>query len=76
VEPVNLSTIDTTTHILALAIVLIVSAFIAAIFTGAVLYERTAKNLEGDKPELGPDPDPAEIDTTYYPDDDEVIFRR
>lgn len=69
-EASTLTQIDPSTHMLALAIIIIVAVFVAIIFAGAALYEKTAKEQELDAP------DPVEIDDTYYPDDDSVIFRQ
>ena len=62
--------IELSTHLLSLAIVLVVAFFVAILFAYAALYERTAKIEEQD-----PDPDPAEIDTTHYPDTGEDLYR-
>jgi hypothetical protein len=65
----KLSQVDLSTHLLALAVVLTVAFFVAFLFAGAVLYERTARREEEQ------DPDPAEIDATHYPDMGEDLYR-
>ena len=64
----KLNQTDPETTLVAIAIVLIVAFFLALIFTGAALYQRTAI-------EQSEDPDPAEIDPTYYPETGEDLYR-
>ena len=68
----NLSQIDPSTHAIALGIVLIVAFLMSVIFAGCFLCIKVQRQQEREEPEPGP----AEVDETYYPDEgEEALFR-
>jgi len=60
--------VDPITHLLALGIIILTAAFFAVMFCGMALSEKIEEEMDDSELE------PGEIDATYYPDDDTVIF--
>ena len=62
--------IEPITHLLALGVIILVAGILAVAAVWMALYDEDTADFEIEEME------PGEIDTTYYPDDeDSVIFR-
>ena len=78
-----MSEVEPITHLLALGVIILVSGFFAVMAFGMACAKQMYDDIDDDIDDDCAtrnllDPEPGEIDTTYYPDDDEdnVIFRR
>jgi len=64
----DLTTVDPSTHFIAIAIIVLIAFFLAVIFAGMALFEHIADGIE--------ESEPGEVDITYsIEDEDNVIFR-
>ena len=65
--------VEPITHLLSLGVIMLVSGFFALKSFGIDCAKQMHEEIDDDC-----DPEPGEVDTTYYPDDEEednVIFR-